>query len=127
MRAKELRIGNYVNVFWWSGITGTYEKTLLKISLVCESHIRCQEDQASNFDEIEGVSLNEEWLLNFGFVKQTETAFTLTLKQFDISITNSVCAIETDEDVISLNHIEHVHQLQNIFFSLTGEDLTLKK
>jgi hypothetical protein len=32
-----------------------------------------------------------------------------------------------DESIVTLKSIKHVHQLQNLYFALTGEELTLKQ
>lgn len=38
---------------------------------------------------------------------------------------SSVSVIQ-DDDIITLRHIEHLHQLQNLIFALTGEELIYK-
>jgi len=35
--------------------------------------------------------------------------------------------IESNNDIIEINHIKYVHSLQNLYFALTNEELTLNK
>ena len=87
-------------------------------------------------EAIEYISLTEEWLLNFGF-KKSGYEFLFwehpQLKSVDFAGINWA-----DEDFpeyqflnVSINghiiQINYVHQLQNFYFTLTGEDLVLKK
>jgi hypothetical protein len=70
----------------------------------------------------EPIPLTEDWLLKFGF------------KQ-DSDLKNSICRygiwfnknnMEATYLSQKLIKIKYVHQLQNLYFALVGEDLTLK-
>lgn len=81
------------------------------------------------------IPLTEEWLLNFGFKKaKDETKITYfnidtehakyviySYKQkFDFTIDcNEFCKV--------LRQLRYVHELQNLFFALTGKELKMKK
>jgi hypothetical protein len=112
MKAKELRIGNYVNY----GFIGN-EKYL---SIITGLH---KDDIVS--EVIEPIPLTEDWLLKFGF------AYNKTYQIFD----NDTISIMKLEDLYYLTadwyHIfyegfKHVHQLQNLYFALTGKELEIK-
>lgn len=116
MRANELRIGNCIlldgdeiiitgikgNTVWWkdgfdmTGMTGS---------------------------KIEGILLTEEWLEKFGFYKHNNAWI---LK--DIGNNPTVFHFSIYDD-LSYNTaelqppLEYVHQLQNLYFALTGEEL----
>ena len=89
-----------------------------------------------NYD-VFGIPLTEEILLKFGFNKDykkgyigidvSNSDFVLTepLKMGEWQ-TNYTFQFETGS-VPKFKEIEYVHQLQNIFFSLCGEELTFKK
>ena len=72
------------------------------------------------------IPLTEEWLLKFGFKKDTEG---YTLGRFEIYhfhqkpesdfITAWGYSLSTNE-----MSIKYVHQLQNLYFALTGTELT---
>ena len=121
VQANELRLSNLVQTN--QGVFKIYNFThsLVKLEpfLSKEHHIR-------NIDEVYPISLIEEWLLKFGF-RKTEYCFGL-IKNFGklrLTIFTDGCfKIETNDLPIE---IKNVHQLQNLIFSLTGEELTISK
>lgn len=89
-------------------------------------------DEFDNSD-IVGIPLTEEWLYKFGFGKSVESeALYKDLKaRMILWVSRGDCAemdLIQDGKRISfrLSHIKHVHQLQNLYFDLTGEELKLK-
>jgi hypothetical protein len=79
-------------------------------------------------DEIEPIPLTEEILLKLGFKQneQFKTNFKFYLKDNEIEINiynGNNNSWLNDRYVINL---KYVHQLQNLFFSLCGEELTVK-
>jgi len=85
-----------------------------------------------NANDLSDINLNDEWLLRFGMELQSgylSNLRTASLKGFRINTYKN-------EDLgfwwLGLyhnsknNHIKYVHQLQNLYFALTGEELTLK-
>ena len=71
--------------------------------------------------EFNPIPLTEEWLLKFGFKKISEIG--------DYSNGNMTVILAISNKIYTLKRkrINHVHQLQNLYFALTGEELTLKK
>lgn len=108
MKANELRIGNYV----LDNLGG-----ILKIKGVNED---------SDLSHVRGITITEEWLFNFGFEKVKEDIFSL------LKDNKKVCTIskgnfgrfEYTQLTVHGIYIEYVHQLQNLYFALTGEELT---
>lgn len=126
MKVTELRIGNLVHAFkTWYPIDGT-DFEVEKISTYTP------------------IPLTEEWLVNFGFERQERTdnekGFVLLHKEKSKSVYirtfcepnisgffNMFNFSECHEDKIQfIRKIEYIHQLQNIYFALTGEELILK-
>ena len=81
---------------------------------------------------IKPISLTEEWLLKFGFNKVGDKFF---LHGF--ALWETLCGNKDGSECIGLfyelrdrglmdRHVEYVHQLQNLYFELKGEELTLK-
>lgn len=83
------------------------------------------------FCDFEPIPLTEEWLLKFGFEKSNNNTefYTFDLSKLSIHLKskqyadgrtyfNSWCIIE--------KQIEYVHQLQNLYFALTQEELKIK-
>jgi hypothetical protein len=127
MIAKELRIGNYLFV---PGI----DREVI-VSAIFKSHYVCEDSDGIRFDEsvrinYQPISLTEEWLLKFGFIDLNERCglkgiFSIIYKHIHINIeTMSYCEIDYEENIIDIIRVEHVHQLQNLYFALTGEELT---
>lgn len=79
--------------------------------------------------EIEHVWLNEDWLLKFGFEKTTPDGWMCLNICNDWTFLywhKAVLELSVNRHSVVLKHIESVHELQNIFFALTGEELTIK-
>lgn len=144
MKALDLRIGNYVSFLE----TGTDIKTMEEVSFrhnlivtrikdtnFCQVSIGYklkQEDWAVNIGAIEPIPLTEEWLLKFGFDKTGEDDFDKTfgdIKQISIRktklFTSNKLGVYYNSTRITI--IKYVHQLQNLYFALTGEELKIKE
>ncbi len=84
------------------------------------------------YDICEPIPLTEEWLTKFGFHKTAEDDFDKTFGDIDqISIRSNKLYV-TDKFGVYLNPkriaiIQYVHQLQNLYFALTSEELTIKE
>lgn len=71
--------------------------------------------------------LTEEWLLKFGFIESKDNHPFLSLKYFYIAFSGTEWVVKQVLSVpFACATIKYVHQLQNIYFALTGEELTLK-
>lgn len=82
----------------------------------------------------EPIPLTEEWLIRFGFKKDINDWFTnsfvasiqdsVTMIYINI-VSGSACLTDFDDrEQMSYvgNKIKYVHQLQNLYFALTGEE-----
>lgn len=71
-------------------------------------------------DLIQPIPLTEEWLFKFGFVKKD---FGLRVDYY--ANTKALWKIKFINNVYKRDRIEikHVHQLQNLYFALTGHEL----
>lgn len=115
INAAELRIGNWI-----------YHKERLGNIQVCS----VQDDEINfkiNPPKLEFIPLNEEWLLRFGFKKSSneyEKQFYLGAISFELSTLQcSLCAGEYVEGNACELEIKYVHQLQNLYFALTGQEI----
>lgn len=115
MKANELRIGNLI---FWDGEIYEVKRSFF--------------DQYSD-DEIKPIPLTEEWLLKFGFKETEKQTYEITdfkdCIDFCVSIyEDKVILTFWSDDPIYFRYSEmNVHQLQNLYFSLTGEELTLSE
>ena len=80
-------------------------------------------DYVCDISEIELLPLTVDWLLKFGFIKSTIYYELKCNKQFEIkiSLSNSVYGYLNNAYL----SIQYVHELQNLYLDLTGEELTI--
>lgn len=113
MRKEELRIGNIADI----EIFGIGEEP---ISLIQNATITAED--LVKYRSFKGVPLSEDWLVKFGFEKATNGNNSYHLWAYYIK--DSTFFLEgSDEPLVN---IEYVHHLQNLYFVLTGEELSDK-
>ena len=112
MKANELRLGNWV--MFRNSETGLFENDL---PIVEVQELLYIEDRT--FD-VEPIPLTNEWLVKFGFNKSTENVFKIlhTDNNFGFSV-------KLYSSYAFKEKIKSVHQLQNLYFALTGEELKI--
>lgn len=117
MESKELRIGNW---FQEDMTCGSYAQ------ITAEQILDLDNDPLDDF--YQPIPLTEEWLLKFGFKKDLGNDLYLesTSTSFFVWQNNRVELLD-DENNICICHCQYVHQLQNLYFALTGEELTINK
>ena len=79
-------------------------------------------------NDYEPIPLTEEWLLKFGFEKQSDYFFYNNNYRVESFRSSEWCfrARVTKNESYPIAIIEYVHQLQNLYFALTGKELKLK-
>jgi hypothetical protein len=126
MTTNELRLGNYL---WWDYLGDNVIVTsidTLQISL------DRSERAMIDIEELKPIPLTEEWLLTFGFEQQTWAGLKTDSYEKGIYQLSKVGGEHTMYQ-LSSNHLmlvvfpESVHQLQNLYFALTGTELTIKE
>ena len=98
------------------------------------------EDEATvifNPNMIKPIPLTEEWLLRFGFEVLNGSTVWANKKELNYDLSNEHQIFKNEISIsdfkfIYLNDnliskIDYVHSLQNLYFSLTGEELETKK
>ena len=113
MKANELRIGNYIL------LQGFTKPTQVWIIDTTEQSTRTKASP---------IPLTEEWLLKFGFVKKKgEVGYSknkLSIYCGDTILSNENGRTYFKNFAILEESPKYVHQLQNLYFALTGEELT---
>jgi hypothetical protein len=123
MKASELRIGNLILLSYaTSGI--------FRITEIAKD--RCMfYDDLNKFSSgtilpyIQPIPFTEEWLLKFGAISN------FYKDRYELPVKNEFIFIDCDQSrtpnlwMAKYPHIKHVHQLQNLFHAITGEELTL--
>lgn len=130
INTKELRIGNLV-YGWIEEDDKDYicevdcidnvdvTENGLWISGVASSH--------EYYDEIKPIPITEDWLLKFGFTRfGDEGEYFEHVGLPALEFLNQGDSFKVFANDFILTNIKHVHQLQNTYFVLTGEELTIK-
>jgi len=123
----KLRIGNYIQFNDTVGVVKNINYSTIRAYVFNDI-----EDDLFNCEDIEPIPLTEEWLVKFGFNDLEESSIKRSiLRQF---LSEAVVSQETIDNqtkwivyfVTKSGHkIQYVHQLQNLFHSLCGEELTI--
>lgn len=137
---SELRIGNFLK--FGNNICKVYEINNLNFYIRNEKE---DESLKSSLQDIEPITITEEWLLKFGFKKSshkwfvkeyfTDCEITLekmivcyNIKSKRLAIYDSVDDLVDDVvayPVYTAKITEHVHKLQNLYFALTSSELQI--
>lgn len=125
MKANELRIGNYVTEVTRSKNINGYQ-TWTKIWHIdtYQERVMLNNGRWSIFNDIDPTPLTEQWLLDFGFTQYGDWC-SKSYISISIKYNKTTYMIDGMEDYIK--HCEYVHQIQNLYFALTGEELTYKQ
>jgi hypothetical protein len=127
MNAGELRIGNLVEC---GALYLPYgEGSIVEILADCVTCCVGTDMYTYLFDDLKPIPLNEDWLIRAGFEKST-TQDKFFTKGNNIGIStaddkfrfiqgNFVCQLV-------LTDLQHVHQLQNLYYCLCGKELEFK-
>jgi hypothetical protein len=128
MKATDLRIGNYIQDFedkpYYFQIesiennNGDYWVTYRDGSISCI------------VDALEPIPLTQEWLVKFGFKEDSDLYFSKTIEPYCELYYNkkdkTICIGQPYEAGGTELKFLYVHQLQNLYFALTGEELTIQ-
>jgi hypothetical protein len=115
MKAEELMIGNYISDIHASESSYWQVKQLL--GKVCYYGDYYSEE----YENLKPIPLTEEWLVRFGAEKRSLHYYKLN----GIIICVQDFFFECYLGGINV-HIKYVHQLQNLYYTLTNKHLTIK-
>lgn len=131
MEATELRIGNYVNhnayKTYKQGVIRTINHSTCCITAIGDNY----KIDTIKLKSIEPIPLTPGWLTKMGFIREGEWVILTFSPRMGIRFYNGnpgECDIVQDGKYIAFKqgHIKYVHQLQNLYFALAGEELTIK-
>ena len=116
---KEMRIGN-----WY-----VFDEEPVQFSFSDMKDLEFEEGYIGD-----PIPLTEEWLVKFGFEKEGDWAYYVDYyyKDYVVYIFNDNSQPKMHLDYrggeqIELGGVDYVHQLQNLYFSLTGEEIKIKE
>lgn len=120
---NELRAGNYymgreLNSLNWS--VGEFK--LMTMNHAMFNHLETYPE------EYRGVPLTEDWLGKFGFIKHVRNWIWFDNHPISVKVKYQCFAVCFIHGKLrpELVDIKFVHQLQNLYFCLTGEELQIK-
>jgi hypothetical protein len=120
IQAKELRIGNYLL---------NYENKVIRINKWDFVGYRDNYGNIYSFDKSNPIPIDEKWLTDFGF-RDLNYVFVLNASRKKLLVNWSTRIVSSNiRNGFYLNkykHIKYIHQLQNLYFALTGKELQLK-
>lgn len=132
MKAPELRIGNLIEAI--SPSSWLYHAGQIQVEEITQFGVNLSSGDHTvyEWDNIRPIPLTEEWLTQFAFEKDEDGFFILEIgrKSFSISPNEDNHVVYRHDIGLSYtsihNGLEYVHQLQNLYYALTGEELQLK-
>jgi len=136
MKAEDLRIGNLI-------LYKEIVSTVIKISNDNSCYVRFNKTPLQIIEESvlfgwsgnesAPIPLTEEWLLKFGFINQDDE---IDYSEFELNglVINGNGSdaqepfhfMHERNGLVTAVEINYVHQLQNLYFALTGCELTIK-
>lgn len=129
IQVKELRIGNHVtyvtdeDIRTHDVITGIMQDCVL---------LAGSEGKKQPLNNVEPVALTREVLKSSGFQFTNDDWYECAIKygKLNFNLKYEVCSISdndyTNECILTeYNSVKYLHQLENIYFSLTGKELEI--
>jgi hypothetical protein len=108
MKPNELRIGNYV--LYENPHSDRVQVQVKAVDFQCGTH------------NLHPIPLTEEWLVKLGFIRDSNLKNSLVKNGIWFNSKNMEATYLSSK----LIKINYVHQLQNLIFALTGEELIIK-
>lgn len=125
MKTTDLRLGNFISINFGNCDDGK----IITVDGVSDCEIYNEEHGYSPCNEFNPIPLTGQWLLDFGFEVERElydkgklSILLANLKDYHPNgriYYNSWAIVESQP--------KYVHQLQNLYFALTQEELILKE
>ncbi len=133
MKANELRVGNIV----FENVKSN-NITCVQVSTIKEIHdesVLLKHGLNPQLDNIEPIKITSEWLINlgfefYGFDKFQYLIYALSnvidgTSDFRVTGLGGKWYAQIDDSVCSWADLKYVHQLQNLYYAITGNELEL--
>lgn len=128
---QELRIGNWVmynNPYYTKGPQPERVESINKEGLLVDGDSG-HEEYSYLYNELEPIPLTPEILEKAGFIPRGWGHWIThpKLPVYQCELREGILEMENQEsDPISFADIKYLHQLQNLYFALTGEELIIE-
>ena len=92
-------------------------------------------NEIAMIDEFIPIALTEEWLIKFGFKMEKGADYFYVIKtnvkdvtlEVDRESNRTILFNNKHQHFIDVESVKYVHSLQNLYYSLCGQELILKK
>jgi len=121
MKAEELRLWNFI----FDGVQLQMVEQIEYEGCYCRS-INGAVSFYYDYENLCPIPITEQWLIDFGFAFTMESGL-FNISGYDVMLTKNGIDFYLGEYGSWYKNIEYVHQLQNLYFALTGEELQLKQ
>lgn len=133
IKSNELRIGNLVNLILRRTEVHLPQITPFVVSEITHFNAHLYNAEEKHYEvtafevpiaDLSPIPLTEEWLVKFS-IEYTDTK---TENGYRLQVGNAIIGFKDTVHYMGqpLSHIRYVHQLQNLYFALTGTELTYK-
>ena len=127
MKSSELRIGNWVIV----------HHNDVEIDFITNKEIVGAKGlHLTELKKVKPIPLTEEWLLKFGFIRHhydyaNDVIYIKNIADNEIDNAEFEWGVYPNElgsgiQIKNRKSLKYVHEIQNLYFALTGEELTFK-
>lgn len=137
MNPTELRIGNYVHttksvkgLFMPDGVAEVLSLGVFEVQWLAPDLVPAQTEiwNKAQYPELEPIPITSDWLDRFGFRQHTNA-----IPRPNWKLKDGFCLFISDDGrykfretfQTNMGRIQYVHQLQNLYFALTGKELQL--
>jgi hypothetical protein len=134
MNAQELRLGNLVKdragkvirIDFFDFLHKAYSCKFGQMMFLDDEEVHPMTEYT---DYAEPIPLTEEWLLKLGFIEKKPWFFEIKMGDYELGINRIplTAQIQSDGEFLAFltNRTKYVHQLQNLYFAITGEELKI--
>jgi hypothetical protein len=128
IKANELRIGNILN-YTGKG-NAAYPSGIVAVNEVLSDGINLSMGDSTvyEFELLQPIPLTPEILEKVGFEKDHNTSFfkyplPLSIAKLSVNPDNGTVWLRKNGNSLNPIDVKYVHQLQNLYFTLSGEEL----
>lgn len=115
MTTAEVRLNNLI----------LFKDEVVQVTSIDTCIVTHGERQEADIDQCSGIPLNEEWLIKLGFEKYTSYVSAGYWKHEKMPSHIYLPYLHWDNQYCA--PVQYVHTLQNLYFALTGQELTIKE
>jgi hypothetical protein len=117
---KELRIGNYI---YWDN--PKKKNVVHTVRAVLEFSLHTTPLAICGIEDFSPIPLTEQWLIDFGFEKGNDIMGDCFYIEQNNNVNDFAIHLHDGKytDILNDLYIDSVHQLQNLYFALTGKEL----